>query len=134
MGSQRKSNFFEPIELTRFALLHSRNTMKYQNTIEPENCSGMDEIRIEIDKMDRDIIAILGKRFDYVKAAAKFKTSETSVRAPERFNAMLEQRRIWASSEGLSPDAIEKMYRDLVNHFINEEMSKWQSELAKVNE
>ncbi|MCJ8318005.1 MAG: isochorismate lyase [Colwellia sp.] len=108
--------------------------MKYQNTIEPENCSGMDEIRIEIDKMDRDIIAILGKRFDYVKAAAKFKTSETSVRAPERFNAMLEQRRIWASSEGLSPDAIEKMYRDLVNHFINEEMSKWQSELAKVNE
>ena len=134
VGSQRKSNFFEPIELTRFALLHSRNTMKYQNTIEPENCSGMDEIRIEIDKMDRDIIAILGKRFDYVKAAAKFKTSETSVRAPERFNAMLEQRRIWASSEGLSPDAIEKMYRDLVNHFINEEMSKWQSELAKVNE
>ena len=105
--------------------------MKYQNTIEPENCSGMDDIRIEIDNMDRDIIAILGKRFDYVKAAAKFKTSETSVRAPERFNAMLAQRRVWASSEGLSPDAIEKMYRDLVNHFINEEMSKWQSESMK---
>lgn len=105
--------------------------MKYQNTIEPENCSGMDDIRIEIDNMDRDIIAILGKRFDYVKAAAKFKTSATSVRAPERFNAMLAQRRVWASAEGLSPDAIEKMYRDLVNHFINEEMSKWQLESSE---
>lgn len=106
--------------------------MKYQNNIEPENCSGMDDIRIEIDNMDRDIIAILGKRFEYVKAAAKFKTSETSVRAPDRFKAMLEQRRVWASSEGLSPDAIEKMYRDLVNHFIKEEMSKWQLESENV--
>lgn len=102
--------------------------MKYQNKIEPENCTGMDDIRIEIDKMDRDIIAILGKRFKYVQAAARFKTSQTDVRAPERFKSMLVQRRDWASCEGLSPDAIEKMYRDLVNHFINEEMSKWQSE------
>jgi len=106
--------------------------MKYSNKIEPESCSGMDEIRVEIDSMDRDIIAILGKRFEYVKAAAKFKTSETSVRAPARFESMLEQRREWASSVGLNPDAIEKMYRDLVNHFIKEEMDKWLLESVKV--
>ena len=106
--------------------------MEYKNKIEPEDCSGMEDIQDEIDKMDKDVIAILGKRFEYVKAASKFKTSETSVRAPERFQAMLEQRRVWALSEGLSPDAIEKMYRDLVNHFINEEMSKWQLESGKV--
>lgn len=92
----------------------------------------MEDIRVEIDNMDQAIIAILGKRFEYVKAASKFKTSAPSVRAPDRFNAMLEQRRVWASTEGLCPDAIEKMYRDLVNHFINEEMSKWQLELTKV--
>ncbi|NQZ10397.1 MAG: isochorismate lyase [Algicola sp.] len=99
-----------------------------QNTKEPADCTGMKDIRTEIDAMDRDIIAILGKRFEYVKAAAKFKTSETSVKAPERFAAMLEQRREWAKEKGLSPDAIEKMYRDLVNHFINEEMVKWRGE------
>jgi isochorismate pyruvate lyase len=102
--------------------------MKYPNKIEPENCSDMEDIRVEIDSMDRDVIAILGKRFEYVKAAAKFKTSETSVHAPERFKSMLEQRRVWASAEGLNPDVIEKMYRDLVNHFIQEEMIKWQAE------
>jgi|TARA_B110000196_G_scaffold307643_1_gene307486 isochorismate pyruvate lyase len=106
--------------------------MKYQNNIEPENCTGMEDIRVEIDNMDRDIIAILGKRFEYVKSAAKFKTSETSVRAPERFKSMLEQRRVWASSEGLNPDAIEKMYRDLVNHFIKEEMTRWEAESVNV--
>ena len=106
--------------------------MKYQNSIEPENCTWMEDIRVEIDNMDRDIIAILGKRFEYVKAAPKFKTSATSVRAPERFKSMLEQRRIWAFEAGLSPDAIENMYRDLVNHSINEEMSKWQLESKNI--
>jgi len=105
-----------------------RIMMKYQNNIEPKDCTDMAEIRSEIDNMDQDIIAILGKRFEYVKAAAKFKTSATSVKAPDRFKAMLEQRRIWAKAEGVSPDAIEKMYRDLVNHFINEEMTHWENE------
>lgn len=88
----------------------------------------MDDIRNEIDAMDKTIIAILGKRFEYVQAAAKFKTSETSVRAPERFKAMLEKRREWAQQHGLNADAIEKMYRDLVNHFIHEEMTHWRKD------
>ncbi|MFT5721948.1 MAG: isochorismate pyruvate lyase [Motiliproteus sp.] len=76
--------------------------------------------------------AILGKRFNYVEAASKLKTSETSVRAPERFKSMLEQRRVWATAAGLSPDAIEKIYRDLVNYFISEDMAKWQTESAEI--
>jgi isochorismate pyruvate lyase len=39
---------------------------------------------------------------------------------------MLDQRRIWAEQEGLNPDVIEKMYRDLVNYFIKEELKYWQ--------
>lgn len=106
--------------------------MKYENKIAPENCTGMKDIRLEIDNMDRDIIAMLGKRFEYVKAASKFKTSETSVRSPERFKAMLQKRREWAKAEGLNPDAIEKMYCDLVNQFIEEEMEKWKTESENV--
>jgi isochorismate pyruvate lyase len=39
---------------------------------------------------------------------------------------MLQQRRVWADEEGLSADAIEKMYQDLVNHFIDEEIMHWK--------
>ena len=95
---------------------------------EPEDCLNIEEIRTEIDNLDREVIAVLGKRFKYVKAAAKFKTSETSVKAPERFKSMLEQRRIWAEAENLNPDVIEKIYRDLVNYFINEELENWRNE------
>ena len=93
----------------------------------PDECSNIQEIRVEIDAIDREVIKALGERFAYVKAAAKFKTSEASVKASERFNAMLQQRRIWAEEVGLNPDAIEKLYRDLVNYFIDEELKDWES-------
>lgn len=86
----------------------------------------MADIRAEIDRLDRQVVVLLGQRSAYVKAASKFKTSEATVKAPERFQAMLQQRRVWAEEEGLNADVIEKMYRDLVNHFINEETKHWQ--------
>lgn len=93
--------------------------------IQPADCADMQDIRREIDRLDQAVIELLGQRFQYVLAASKFKTSETSVRAPDRFKAMLATRREWAEAEGLNPDAIEKMYSDLVNHFIAEEMKHW---------
>ena len=92
-----------------------------------DECENIIDIRAEIDRLDRQVITLLGQRFAYVKAASKFKTSEASVRASERFQAMLQQRRVWAEAEGLNPDVIEKLYRDLVNHFIAEEMKHWKS-------
>ncbi len=92
-----------------------------------KNCQNITEIRSEIDRIDRQVIAILAKRFEYVKAAAKFKNSTTDVRAVDRLEAMLQQRRVWAESEGLDPDVVEDLYRNLVNYFINEELQKWKS-------
>jgi isochorismate pyruvate lyase len=101
--------------------------MVIKNLLSPEECTGMEDIRSEIDLLDRAVISILGQRFKYVLAAAKFKTSEMSVRAPERFESMLIKRREWAEFEGLNPDMIEKMYSDLVSSFIQEEMKHWKS-------
>ncbi len=91
-----------------------------------QDCENMSDIRTEIDALDREIVHLIGKRYEYVKAAAKFKTSETSVKAPERFKSMLITRREWAIEEGLNPEAIEKLYSDLVKHFIDEEMKHWK--------
>lgn len=92
----------------------------------PEECLDMQEIRKEIDNIDKNVIEMLGMRFNYVKAAAQFKKDENAVKAPERFAAMLAQRRIWAEQNNLSADVIEKMYRDLVGYFIDQEMKFWK--------
>ena len=87
----------------------------------PLACSDLQEIRVEIDEIDHRIIAALGERFGYVKAAARFKSDATSVSAPERVAAMMQQRRLWAEEEGLDPDVIERLFRDLVSYFTREE-------------
>ena len=86
----------------------------------------MADIRAAIDQLDHQVVTLLGQRFAYVKAASQFKISDTTVKAPERFEALLKQRRVWAEEEGLNADVIEKMYRDLVTHFIAEEMKHWK--------
>jgi isochorismate pyruvate lyase len=68
----------------------------------PNQCEDMADIRAEIDRLDRQVIELLGQRFAYGKAASKFKTSAAIVKAPELFQAMLEQRRVW--SPGLALD------------------------------
>ena len=80
----------------------------------PDQCENMADIRAEIDRLDRQVIALLGQRFAYVKAASKFKTSEAAVKAPDRFQSMLQQRRVWAEAEGLNADAIEALYREIL--------------------
>ncbi len=94
----------------------------------PGECRDMQDIRAAIDSIDQEVIRLLGRRFEYVQAAAQFKTSATAVRAPERFKAMLEQRRAWAQAAGLDPDVVAGVYRDLVEYFIAEEMKRWQAE------
>lgn len=102
--------------------------MELRNLLQPAECGGMDDIRAEIDRIDRAVVGLIGRRYQYVLAAAKFKTSATSVKAPERLTAMLARRREWAVEEGLNADMIEKLYADLVAHFIDEEMQRWKAE------
>jgi len=90
-------------------------------------CNSLDEVRAQVDRIDQQVIALLSRRAEYVQAAARFKSSESAVAAPERFAAMLQVRRAWAEREGLSADVVEKMYRDLVNYFIAREKEHWQA-------
>ena len=100
--------------------------IKIANKREPEQCRNITEIRSEIDLIDQFIVKTIGKRFQYVKTAAKFKTNEQDVKAEDRFRAMLKIRRKWAVESGLDADVIEKIFKDLINYFINAELSAWE--------
>lgn len=91
-----------------------------------QDCTNMTEIRTAIDQIDTQVIDLLGQRFEYVKAAAQFKTDVHSVKAPERLRTILQQRRQWAEAAGLDADVIEKLYRDLVAYFIESELTNWR--------
>ena len=92
----------------------------------PEHCDDINEIRTEIDHLDHQIIQLLGKRLGYVKAALRIRNEEDGDEFAQRFQTMLRDRRKWAEAEGLNPDIVECVYRDLINRFIKEEMKAWQ--------
>lgn len=92
-----------------------------------EDCASIEDVREGIDTLDREIVALIGRRAHYVEAAARFKTSQSSVRAPERQKAMLDVRRRWAEEENLAPDVVENVYRTLIDYFIQREMQGWRS-------
>jgi isochorismate pyruvate lyase len=93
----------------------------------PGECQSIEDVRTEIDRIDRDILALLGCRAGYVHAAARFKPTEEAVAAPERQAAMLRARRAWAEEEDLDPAFVERLYRDLVAYFIEREREHWRT-------
>jgi isochorismate pyruvate lyase len=89
---------------------------------EPGTCETIEAIRAEIDAIDGEIMILLGRRFGFVKEIVRFKNDTGEIVAQKRYDEVIARRRELAGMNGLNPDIIEKMYRTLMDHFIEEEM------------
>ncbi len=88
-----------------------------------DRCTSIEEVRNAIDAIDRELIQLLGKRFQYVKEVIRFKEpTEESIVARNRFESVIQSRREMARKNGLDQDLVERVYRELLKYFIEEEM------------
>ena len=90
--------------------------------VEVHQVTSLQEARDVIDILDAEIIRLLGNRAKYVHQVVNFKKRPEDVPAPDRYNQVMRQRRIWAENADLNPDVIEGMYKLLVDNFIKEEL------------
>lgn len=89
----------------------------------PSECTNINEVRNEIDNIDKAIIELLRQRFEYVKEVVKYKEpTPDSIQAEDRRKAVIECRGKWAEECGLDATVIGKMYDMLIDYFIDEEM------------
>ena len=58
-------------------------------TLAPEACTTMAEVRAGVDAVDRDLAALLGTRFGYMRAAARIKSDRGAVRDEARKAAVI---------------------------------------------
>ena len=100
---------------------------QYRPNVLANECRDMNDIRAEIDNIDHLVIQLLATRFDYVKAASQFKKNTIDVQAKERFDSMLEQRKLWANELGLDGNVIKELYANLVRYFIDQELKHFQN-------
>ena len=89
----------------------------------PHECKNIEEVRREIDGIDAEIIDLLGKRRDFIQAIVKYKNNTDDVYATGRYNAVIDERRKMAILHRLDPDVIEKIYRLLMDYFIEEQLT-----------
>ena len=95
-------------------------------------CSSLEEVRENIDRIDHEIIRLIAERGTYVVQASKFKKNEEGVKAPNRVEAVIQKVRTTAQEYDADPDMVEALYREMISRFVameTEEFRKKNNEL-----
>ena len=88
----------------------------------PQDCLSMQELRAQIDKLDRHLIEMLVTRAGYIDRASELKPGEgLPARIPERVEEVVQRVRESSGDLGMDPDLAEKLWRILIDWSIARE-------------
>ncbi len=94
------------------------------------DCTNMAEVRAGVDALDRELVALLRRRFDYMDAAARIKPERGQVRDEARKAQVIAQARAAAEAEGLPGDVIAALWERLVEASIAYELASFDERAA----
>ena len=89
-----------------------------------EKVESLEQARAQIDVIDQGIIELIAARQFYVDQAVRFKRSVQDVQSPERVEAVNSKIRLQATEHGVNADIVERLYRDMIQHFIQRELKE----------
>lgn len=92
----------------------------------PNQCQDLSHIRAEVNRIDREIIAMVAQRTAYAEAAVAFKASEADIRAPDHLPAFFAERRRQAREAGLSEAMVETIFRAITERSVELQLAKWR--------
>ncbi|AMG74803.1 MULTISPECIES: chorismate mutase [Sphingopyxis] len=91
----------------------------------PEQCQTMIEVREGVDQVDRELVALLARRFGYMDAAARIKAERGAVRDEPRKAQVLDNVGRAAEAAGLDAARIRAVWNELVEQSIAHEFDRW---------
>jgi isochorismate pyruvate lyase len=87
------------------------------------DCTTMAEVRGGVDALDREVVALLRRRFDYMDAAARIKPARDHVRDEARKAQVIANARTAAEAAGLPGEVIAALWEQLVEASIAYELA-----------
>ncbi len=90
-------------------------------------CTTMAEVRAGVDAVDRQLIALLRQRFDYMDAAARIKPERGQVRDEARKAEVIANARAAAEVAGLPGETIAALWECLVEASIAYELDAFDA-------
>ncbi len=98
-------------------------------SLPPHNCRTMLELRVQIDALDSEIIALLQKRAAYIARAAEIKQGENlPARIEWRVEEVLTKARKNAEMVGLDPQLAETLWHEMIEWSIRKEAATLKKE------
>ncbi|MEE4200162.1 chorismate mutase [Erythrobacter sp.] len=91
----------------------------------PEDCADMREVRVGVDATDRELVALLERRFGYMRAAARIKDTREAVRDEARKAYVIAAAVEDARARGLPGEVIGDIWERLVEGSIAYEFEEW---------
>lgn len=98
--------------------------------IAPQDCTTMAEVRAGVDALDREIVALLGTRFQFMDAAARIKPTRGAVRDEPRKAQVIDNVRAAASGCGVPVDLAGELYELLIEGSIAYELDAFDERLG----
>jgi isochorismate pyruvate lyase len=92
-------------------------------TILPDDCQTMAEVRAGVDAVDAQIVALLGARFAYMRAAARIKTDRNAVRDEDRKASVIAAAKAAAREAGVPEPLVAALWEMLVESSIAYELA-----------
>jgi len=89
-------------------------------------CASLGEVRANIDRIDRTILAAMAERGKYVAEAGRFKKDPAAVSDPARVEAIVARVGKIAEAEGLAPQVAQTTWRAMIAAFEEEERETWR--------
>ena len=92
---------------------------------DPAECMTMTEVRAGVDDVDRQVVALLGRRFGYMDAAARIKPDRSAVRDEWRKADVLAKVDASAAELGVDRALLARIYEDLIETLIAHEFAEF---------
>lgn len=89
--------------------------------MDANDCRSLEDVRAHIDRIDRELVKLIAERSGYVNLAARFKRRREEVMDEERIEQVIASARALASGLGLDPQAVEEIFRSMIDRFIASE-------------
>ena len=83
-----------------------------------ETAKTMDDVRYEVDRLDRALVALLVERQSFMDAAARIKGDRSRIHDRERIEDVIAKVVEEAARQGLSPSIAEPVWRKLIDRCI----------------
>ncbi|MFL0356721.1 chorismate mutase [Erythrobacter sp. GH1-10] len=91
----------------------------------PDDCETMLDVRAGVDATDRELVALLDRRFGYMRAAARIKPTRDAVRDEERKASVIAAAVKDAEERGIPGQVVADLWERLVEGSIAYEFEEW---------